>query len=708
MLEWLSEVRRINMMKRIIFAFIGMALSMSVAHAASVNTNPGSNVLHVIPYPKEVTWLNGNFKIDKKTIIVPGNPKRENDIFAISQLREEIKIQLGLNLTVKNKPAGSNFIVVGLSTDPIVESAAKKQGIDKSDVTEAEGYALSIGGDGIVLSGADNDGTFYAVQSLRQIIRSERTNKGVLKKVQIKDWPSFHFRGITDDISRGPVPTMDTIKQSLRRLSELKINKFNFYIEHVFEYKKHPLIGPKGGSLTADQIRELDAYAKKYHIELVGGLQSFGHFAHILKIRKYLPLSENVITPWVLTPAKEESYQLLSDMYSEIAPTFSSTLFNISCDETNGLGEGKSKKMVQEHGIEWVYAYHIKRVHELLAGQGKRVMMWADIALKHPGILDMLPMDLIFLPWAYDAKDSFDDMLIPISRTKHDFIVCPGVNCWNRMFPNTKNARINIMNFARDGEKYNAMGVLNTTWDDDGENLFGYNWYPLSWGADASWNPLNQNQDRFDASFARIFYGAKDDMLVKGILQIEKSASVMDFYDLGDKHFWSWPPVTTRSSEKMARVDAKYLIEYSDNAIKYFAEAKKSATVNIDNIEFLLFSAHRMKNLGERRLDYFRYAALYKKAFENQDADREEVLAVLGKIDASLNKMRKDLDAIWKEYKKVWFMENRPYWLDKNEEKYKNLMNGIGKTEESVKAATEAYKKGEPLPDNETVGLPLP
>ncbi|MFA6451621.1 MAG: family 20 glycosylhydrolase, partial [bacterium] len=616
--------------------------------------------------------------------------------------------QLGFKLKTSDKAATNDKIVVGLATDPAAAAFAKSQGVYAADVITPEGYALSVGGNGILLAGADPDGTFYAVQTLRQMVRSERAGGGQLPKLLINDWPSFAFRGITDDISRGPVPTMDTIKQTLRRLSEFKINKFNFYLEHVFEFKKNPLIGPKGGSLTADQIREIDAYAKKYHIELVGGMQSFGHFGKILNIQKYTPLAESPFNPSVLSPANPKTYELLGEMYSEIAPPFSSHLFNISCDETWGLGEGQSRKMVAKIGIEGVYAYHIQKVHKLLAGQNKRVMMWADIALKHPGILEKLPLDLIFLPWAYDGRDNFDDMLKPIAATGHDFIVCPGASCWGRMFPNVSTARKNIGHFARDGQRYNAMGVLNTTWDDDGENLFGYNWYPLAWGAEVSWNPLNQDEKRFDDSFSQAFYGTPDSSVSKGIAQFEKVSLLTDFFDLSDGYYWSWPPTTRRPGEKMARVDAKNLIEYAQIAEKRFDEGEKSASANKDNFVFLKFAARRMQELGNRRLEYFRSASLYQKAYENQDADRAKVLEALATIDASLSPLQSGAKKIWSEYQLAWQKENRPYWLDMNEQKYKKLETGIESTLKSFRAAADAYKKGGRLPDNKEAGLPLP
>ncbi|HOX28868.1 MAG TPA: beta-N-acetylhexosaminidase, partial [bacterium] len=650
----------------------------------------------------------GSFSITKETVIVPGDPSRASDMFAVRLLNEEIRRRLGFNLKISQKLIPGKSIAVGLATDAAVAELGRVQGLDPRDVNTPEGYELSIGSNGIVLAGVDTDGTFYAVQTLRQILRGDRRG-AALPTVKVLDWPVFHFRGITDDISRGPIPTMDTVKQTIRRLSELKINKFNFYIEHVFEFKKHPLIGPAGGAITADQMREIDAYAKKYHVELVGGLQSFGHQANILKHKKYAFLSENPINPWVLTPARKETYELLDDLYSEIAPTFNSALFNVSCDETYGLGQGQSRKLVEKHGLAWVYARHINRINDLLAKRGKRIMMWADIALKHPDIISMIPENVIFLPWAYDARDSFDDMLEPIRSSGHEFIVCPGVNCWSRMFPNTKVASVNIGNFARDGAKYGALGLLNTTWDDDGENLFGYNWQPVAWGAESSWNPGTADLQRFSKSFSQAFYATNDGAVSLGVDQLSSASQLTDYANLSDSYYWDWPAWTRFPGYKSGLADAERLLKYSRKAESFFINAKKTATENTDNLEFLIFSARRIEDLAFRRIAYMESAAAYRWAYENQSSGRnDEVLAALDKIKSDLDAVYSGVDRIEAAYRKVWAMENRPYWLEKNIEKFDGLKKKVGDSRSKFLMVYADFKKTGLLPVPEEVGLSLP
>ena len=131
----------------------------------------------------------------------------------------------------------------------------------------------------------------------------------------------------------------------------------------------------------------------------------------------------------------------------------------------------------------------MRRLHDLLRDKyGKRMMMWGDIILNHPKNLADIPKDTIMLSWGYDSRASFESQITPFAQSGFEFFVCPGVSCWNRVMPDFQVSVTNIANFVRDGVKQNAMGMVNTTWDDSGSNLAGWNWYGVAWGAECAWN----------------------------------------------------------------------------------------------------------------------------------------------------------------------------------------------------------------------------
>ena len=70
---------------------------------------------------------------------------------------------------------------------------------------------------------------------------------------------------------------------------------------------------------------------------------------------------------------------------------------------------------------------------------------------------------------------------------------------------------MNIRNFVRDGQKHQAIGALNTTWNDDGESLFDMTWPALVFGAAAGWQPGESNIDDFKNSYDWAFYRNNND-----------------------------------------------------------------------------------------------------------------------------------------------------------------------------------------------------
>src|SRR6266576_5972361 len=109
-------------------------------------------------------------------------------------------------------------------------------------------------------------------------------------------------------------------------------------------------------------------------------------------------------------------------------------------------------------------------------------------------------------PWDYRAGQSYDREITPFTQAGIETWVSPGVSSWNRVYPNYNIAFINIRNFVRDGQRLGATGLLNTTWDDDGEALFNQVWYGTLFGAAAGWQSGESSIAQFEDSFGLIFH----------------------------------------------------------------------------------------------------------------------------------------------------------------------------------------------------------
>lgn len=140
-------------------------------------------------------------------------------------------------------------------------------------------------------------------------------------------------------------------------MSELKYNAFTFYIEHVIQPLSYPDFAPENGKLTMDDVKEICSYAREYQMEIIGSFQCFGHFEKILSLEKYAPLGD---TPSMIAPLKPQAQAFLKSVIEELADAFSSDYFNINCDETWDLENGKSKEYVRRVGADKFYADHIR------------------------------------------------------------------------------------------------------------------------------------------------------------------------------------------------------------------------------------------------------------------------------------------------------------------------------------------------------------
>lgn len=629
--------------------------------------------LRLIPSPRKVFMLNGHFVFSPKVKIFLSDPKDGEDSFSAAELSDEIRTSLGFSPAVTKSPAGKNVIVGRLQTNKVIPKHLKAFGITVPDSLGNEGYILHVAPGEILVAANTGAGVFYGVQTLKQLVRSNRMVDS-LPCLTIIDWPALRYRGWMNDISRGPIPTVDFLKNVIRKMAEVKQNYFTLYTEHVFKLKKYPDIAPADG-ITAQEVGELQEFARKYHIELVGNKQSFGHMEHTLKIPFYRKMDEN---GWVVAPSEEETYRFLEDNYAEIAPAYASKLFNINCDEAYGIGEGKSKAMVDSMGLDGVYAYHINRIDRMLKQYGKRIMMWGDIAVNNQNIIGKLPKDLIVLSWGYDAAESFDDAITPFTKLGLDFMVAPGVSCWGEVWPNMSNAVINISNYVRDGAKLGAMGVMNTAWDDDGENFFNYNWHGLLWGAECSWNPAfplvgaEANADRearlasFDRSFDAVFYGTTESPVAQTLFRFDSLRTYPVDGIVYDGAVWSdlldIHPENTDSNAFRANQN---IVRDASSLLNDLVTMKKSVKRNAETIDYAMFAAKRVAFTGRKNLARIQLAGAMKSS---NPRDLEEVRKTFDILLEELHQLKN-------EYVGLWQRENRGWWLDRILDKY----DGFGK-----------------------------
>ncbi|MBQ4322633.1 MAG: family 20 glycosylhydrolase [Clostridia bacterium] len=375
--------------------------------------------------------------------------------------------------------------------------------------TEGEGYTLSVKNDGIAITADSSAGAFYAVQTLRQIYDQE----GVFC-LEIKDKPDFKYRGFYHDITRGKIPKIETLKQLIDRMAYYKLNSLQLYVEHVFEFRETKDLQPLTGFITGAELEELDAYCKERFIDFIPSLSTFGHMYEILQQPRYQHLrvlDDYQYDPnfWharmahhTVDPLQEESFALVKSLIDQFMPHFSSDTFNICCDETFDLTQHKRTDLDRGQ----MYVEFVKKIIAYLESKGKKVMMWADILLKHPETIDALPADTCFLNWTYrqNPPEEQVEKLVPFGRPQ---IVCPGTSTWSRLCENVPVAEGNIGQLAEYGYKHGAVGVLNTNWGDWANPCsIELAMYGMVLGAEKSWSVNTPVDDTFHAAADALLY----------------------------------------------------------------------------------------------------------------------------------------------------------------------------------------------------------
>ncbi len=680
--------------------------------AAQTPSNADAAPVQIIPQPKRLEATGEVFRFERSTRVTLADPRSTDDRFAAGDFLEDLRQTAALTLEIGGR-RGRRTILVGLIGHSRIDAALARARLSAPPNFDAEGYLLSVSASEIVVAARTAAGVFYGLQTLKQLVRGEGA-EAYVQGVRVTDWPQMRWRGVSDDISRGPVPTLDYVKRQLRTFASFKLNMHSFYIEHVFESKAHPLISPEGGSLTPEEIRELVAYARRYHIELVPEQQTFGHLHKALKLEKYNELAE---VPYgdMLSPQQEGSYQLIADWYRELDPLFPGKFFHIGADETFELGEGQSREAVRARGLGAVYFEHLRRVREILKPYGRRLMFWGDIALNHPELIKSVPPDMIVMNWDYTARPSFESRIKPFKDAGLEQFVCPGVQSWSQIFPNTDAAALNIYNFVRDGQRAGALGMMNTQWDDDGESLFEMTWYGIVLGAAVSWQDVGSSQREtpaevaeFDSKFDWAFFRREGDRFVKAIRQLGSVNSMLGTGATNDL-FWRVPFSSNFQEERVRPLSEKTVRmrlaveEAGETILRERAGVKRNASM----LDAMRFAARRFDHMGRRMQVIEQFSRDYWDAYLHL-GERPRVRRLrryTGAIYNSFREMAEELSELRAAYREQWLRENRPYWLDSITARYDLAIQTWLQRGKALEEALREYNETSTLPAPAEFGL---
>jgi hypothetical protein len=588
-----------------------------------------------------------------------------------------------------------------------------------------EGYVIIPDNKGLAITAATDAGIFYALQTVKQLITGYGSG-AVLHTATIRDWPAMRYRGLHDDLSRGPVPTLDFQKKQIRVLAAYKINVYSPYFEHTMQYTGHPLMAPPGGTLTQAQARELVAYAAKYHITVIPEQEAFGHLHYLLNWDLYSPIGE---TPHgqVLAPAQQEGQKLTHDMFNELAAIFPGPFLHLGADETVELGKGQTKPLVDSQGLGKVYLDYLERIVADLKPLNRKLLFWGDIAMKEPDLLkqvsDSFRQSTIAVPWEYNPQPrGFARFIKPFTDAGFETWVAPGVNNWSRVYPNWNNALDNIQQFTVEGQQMGATGQLNTIWDDDGEALANNNWYGILFGAEAAWHQGQASIPAFQTSFGQNFHGdatGKINQAQQELMAAHKLLKDSPYKTDGqDLLFWQdpWNVDGQRIAEQIRSILPELRL-HAERAITLVAEAR-NANPNLretDALDALELGARRMDLIGlkfeisdEIATGYAHAFALQTSKDKEDRSDLSRELSTINSVNGKLEDLRNTYSLLRDLYEQAWLKSNRPYFLRNNLERYDLTIQLWLSRIDRMRMAQRQWINSQTIPPASDLGIPGP
>ncbi len=487
------------------------------------------------------------------------------------------------------------------------------------------------------------------------------------------------------DCSRNGVIKVETVKKLIRNLSMLGYASMMLYTEDTYEVNDEPVFGYLRGRYTKDEIKEIDAYAQKFGIEMIPCIQTL---AHLNSLRRWYHAFEDLFDiDDILLVGDERVYALIEKMFQTLAVCYSSRRIHIGMDEAHNVGRGLYlDKNGYRNGFD-VLCEHLNKVSEIAKKYDFTAMMWSDmfsnIARKMgtckdkkgrvmipQEVLDKVPDNVTVCHWNYGARKT--------ESYEHNYRMHKGFKAPWMAVSSYKIGGFTPSNGLNEHEmdvafqmckKYNMRGLINCAWGDGGAEASIFSILPSITNVSAkAYGQSRTDMKRQFLALTGYKYGDFmklewcDSFCGKHTYDNVKVTKVMLYNDL-------------LLGQLDTEVDADN-IQYFRRAINAVNKVKKG---QYEQLFKTVAAAARIMLLK------YDMGVRLRKAYKEND--RETLVAITKEITVTVRRIQ----AFIKELKTQWMNENKPHGFDIQEYR----MGGVICRMLGVKDRIEAYLRGE-------------
>lgn len=418
-----------------------------------------AGAISIVPYPQDIKVTNAA-PLDFATIetIVVPNDEVKAHATAFATQWESVS---GKTLAVTDAPAGK---AVTLKIDEAVPF---------------EGYTLTTTADGVTITASSTPGFFYALQTLKQLLPRAffagtlQTNVAwTLPCVEIVDKPVVGHRGFMMDVARHFF-TKEEVKRVLDIMALYKMNRFHWHLTDDqgwrVEIPEYPLLTEVGavrsGSFTSpgdgtkffddteygrgmyftlDDLREIVAYAKALHIEILPEIDMPGHMVAAITAypefscdptKQYSVRLDSGISKDVLNIGDDRVIDFLKCVLDHMADVFPYPYVHIGGDECptdQWTTNAACLQRVKDEGLAGVHELQSWLVEELgvyvKEKHGKDLVVWDELLNHWSSDNTVQP---VIMAWnsinkSRDAANKgFKSIVVPYQNLYIDFMQVP-------------------------------------------------------------------------------------------------------------------------------------------------------------------------------------------------------------------------------------------------------------------------------------------
>ncbi len=304
---------------------------------------------------------------------------------------------------------------------------------------------------------------------------------GVVEREFAESSP-FTTLGVMIEASRNAVMKVGHFKKWLRSLALMGYNLVMLYTKDTYELPGEDYFGYLRGRYTEDELREVDAYADKLGIEMIGCIQTLGHLEPVLQWNAYAPIRD---TSSVLLTTERRSYELIDKMLGFFGRVFRSRRIHIGMDETHDLGRGRFMDL---HGYKRgydIFCEHLDQVTAKCERLGLKPMIWSDMFFRMGSktqdyydkkcvipadVKERVPRNVQLVYWDYYHRDEefYRDWIRRHREFGTDPVMASAIWTWRSLWYNHTTTRETVLPCISACRKAKIPELIFTMWGDDG------------------------------------------------------------------------------------------------------------------------------------------------------------------------------------------------------------------------------------------------